>query len=375
MTARERRGVPLGARLIVLDRVRFAITAAGIGCAVALMLFLVALHDGVRIEANGYIASRPVHAWITQDNTTSFIKSSSFLLAAGRATLADMEGVEEVSPIIRVITTMAFGDERVSVIVLGIDPLSAAGRPSLTDGTALAAAGDLVLDRAFARTRGLSLGDSVMMQGRRFRVVGLSEGTNAVMTQFAFVSLDDARALLGIPQLASFFLVRGSATEQPDALAARLEGRLPGTNVFTQEEFASNNLRESQGGILPILVTVAVLGGIVALAVLSLLLYGAILEQRETYAVLKAIGASDYVLARIVVFQSLAAVAAGLGFGLLAYLLCAPLVVRIVPVLALALSWQAALAVAGLVTVIGLVGALLPLRRVATIHPAELFRA
>lgn len=375
MSARERRGVPLGARLIVLDRMRFAITAAGIGCAVALMLFLVALHDGVRIEANGYITSRPVHAWITQDNTTSFIKSSSFLLAAGSAAIASVEGVEEVTPIIRVITTMAFGDERVSVILLGIDAGSPAGRPSLTEGSMLAAAGDLVVDRAFARTRGLALGDSVLMQGRRFRVVGLSEGTNAVMTQFAFVGLDDARALLGIPQLASFFLVRAKAEVSADSLVARLEGRLPGTNVFTRDAFASNNLRESQGGLLPILVTVATLGGIVALAVLSLLLYGAILEQRETFAVLKAIGASDRVLARVVIFQSLAAVASGLAFGLAAYVICAPLIVRIVPVLALSLSWQAALAVAGLVTAIGLVGALLPLRRVATIHPAELFRA
>ena len=369
------RGVPLGRRLIAFDRLRFAITIAGIGFAVVLMLFLLALYEGVRTESNGYIASRPIHAWVAQDNTTNFIKSSSFVAVSGAATLAAVEGVVEVTPLLRLITTVDFATERTTVIVLGIDPRSVAGRPDVVEGASAPARGEIVLDRALARAHGVRMGDSLHVQGRPFRVVGLSRGTNSVLTQLAFIPLDDARELLGVPQLASFLLVRGADDLSHEALAQRLDGRLPRTSVLTREAFAENNMRELRGGLLPILATVATLGATVALAVLTLLLYGAVLEQRETYAVLKAIGASDGVLSRLIVFQSLAAMGGGLLFGVLAYAISAPLAVRAVPVMALSLPLPALVAVGAAVVLMGMVGALLPLRRVRRIHPAELFRA
>jgi hypothetical protein len=105
------RSVPLGARLVAFDRARFAITIVGIGFAVLLMLFLVALYEGIRTEANGYVESRPVHAWVSQDNTTNFIKSTSFVAASGLDSLADVEGVVEVTPLLRILTTAVIGVE------------------------------------------------------------------------------------------------------------------------------------------------------------------------------------------------------------------------------------------------------------------------
>jgi len=369
------RGVPLGPRLIAFDRIRFGITIAGIGFAVVLLLFLIALYDGVRTESNGYIASRPVHAWVAQDNTTNFIKSSSFLMAAGADVLSEVDGVIEVTPLLRLITTVHFGDRHATAIILGFAPQSVAGRPEMAEGSAVPGRGEIVLDRALASQLGVRINGTLTVHGRAVRVVGLSRGTNSVMTQLAFIPLDDARELFGVPQVASFLLVRGAPEVSHDALVERLAGRVPRTSVFTREQFAANNMQELEGGFLPILATVAMLGGIVALAILTLLLYGAILEQRETYAVLKAIGAPDSVLTRLILFQSLAAVVGGMVFGVAAYALCAPLVLWAVPVMALSLSPSALAAVGVAFAIIGMVGALLPLRRVQRIHPAELFRA
>ena len=100
------------------------------------------------------------------------------------------------------------------------------------------------------------------------------------------------------------------------ALAADLRERAPSLNVFTADEFAGNNLDEMRTGLLPILATVAIFGGAVGAAVLTLLLYGSILERREDYALLKAIGASRSFLMRLVFRQCLTAVIWGFGFGL-----------------------------------------------------------
>lgn len=369
------RAVPLARRMIALDRLRFAITIAGIGCAVLLMLFLLALYNGVRVESNGYIAERPAQAWVAQDNTTNFIKSSSWVRASAGAALRTAPGVAEVSPILRLITTIDFGVQRTTAIVLGIEPQSTLGRPHVVDGVDTLSRGELILDRALARRYGAHVGDTLQVQSRRFRLVGLSIGTNAVLTQLAFIPLDDARDLLGFRDVASFFLVRGVSSSAPDALVESLRGRVAHTNVFSQATFAATNMDELRGGLLPILATVAVLGGTVALAVLTLLLYGTMLERREAYAVLKAIGAADGYLTRLIVWQALVAVLGGLAFGTTAYAVCAPITVRLVPVMALAVPWPALGVVAVAVVGLGLIGALLPLRRVARIHPAELFRA
>lgn len=369
------RGLPLARRLVVFERARFVITIAGIGFAVALMLFLVALYDGVRTEANGYVSSRPVDAWVAQDSTTNFIKSTSLLQAGEGEVLAGVAGVAEVTPLLRVITTAEFNGRRITVILLGIDPRSTAGRPEGVDGDVSPDNGEIVFDLALARQFGVRVGDALHVQGHPFRVIGLSRGTNSVLTQFAVVTFEDAQLLLGVPDLTSFFLVRGAGGVTPEALVERLRGQVPRTAVFTQADFAANNMRELRGGLLPILATVAVLGAVVALAVLTLLLYGAVLEQRETYAVLKAIGAPDRMLARVVAAQSLAAAGGGFCFGALAYAAGAPVVVRVVPSIALSLPPLALLAVAAASAAMGLLGAFVPLRRVQRIHPAELFRA
>jgi putative ABC transport system permease protein len=128
-------------------------------------------------------------------------------------------------------------------------------------------------------------------------------------------------------------------------------------------------------GLLPILATVALFGGVVGTALLTLLLYGAILERREDYALLKAIGASRGLLWRLVLRQALVAVALGFLFGVLAYLAAQPLVALLVPVLSVSLSLSACAIIAGASLAMGALGAWLPLSRLERIYPAEVFRA
>jgi putative ABC transport system permease protein len=160
-----------------------------------------------------------------------------------------------------------------------------------------------------------------------------------------------------------------------EELIGRLRARSPHVAVLPQAIFAENNMEELRGGLVPILATVAVLGGIVAVAVLTLLLYGSVLERREDYALLKALGASSGVVARVVLAQAMTAVCGGLIVGTLVYAIVAALAARLVPAVPLSLAVEAAALVAAGAFVTGALGALVPLRRIARIHPAEVFRA
>ena len=369
------RALPLARRMIAHDPVRAGLTMAGVAAAVVLMLFLIALYDGIRTESNGYVADRPVAAWVAQDNTTNFIKSQSFVPGWLADSLRHVPGVAEVSPLVRLITLLDIGPNRVSTIVNGIDPGSTAGQPTIVAGSGRLAPREIILDRSLARRFHVAVGDTLLIQGRTFHVSGFSSGTNVVLTHLAFVTLADASELLGVPGWGSFLLVRADSGVAADELVRRLRARAPSWSVIGKEAFTENNMDELRGGLLPILATVAVLGVLDAAAVLALLLYGAVLERREDYAVLKALGASDRMLGWLIVRQSLAAVGGGFVAGVVVYVVLAPVVLRLVPQMLLTLTAQAVLVVAAGTLIAGLTGALWPLRRVASIHPGEVFRA
>lgn len=370
------RRVPLGWRMVSRDWIRFFVTVSGCGVALSLMLFLVGVYGGVKTESNGYVESRPTDVWVAQRNTTNLIRSTSFLDLGWRDRLLESPSVGSVAPLLRLITTLTIREHVYTAFVCGVEPGLPATQPTIVEGRGDLAPGEIVVDRAFARRAGIAIGDTLLVQQQPFRVAGISTGTNAVITQFTFISLADARNLLPLPlpDIVSYLLVSARPGVTTAALAADLRSRAPSLTVLTADEFAGNNLDELRTGLLPILATVAGFGGVVGAAVLTLLLYSSILERREDYALLKAIGASRSFLIRLVFRQSLTATAWGYAFGLLTYALLKPVLMQLVPVLTVSLPWRPAVLIGLTAIAMGLLSAWLPLRRLERIYPGEVFR-
>ena len=375
------RGIPLGWRLLSGDRMRFFVTVTGVGLVTALMLFLAGVYGGVETEANGYVAGRPVDAWVALNNSTNLIRSSSFLSSEWLGGLKNGDEVASVAPLLRLITTLSVRGKAYTAFVCGIDPSEAATRPAVVRGPGTLGRGDILLDLALARRTGASVGDLLLVQGHAYRVSGLTTGTNVVISQFTFVNLTDAQELLPVSfrRVVSFFLVTAKPGVSRRALVDRLrrnvEGGEPALVVFTADEFERNNLDEMRSGLLPMLATVVVFGGLVGTAVLTLLLYGSIIERREDYALLKAIGASRGFLCRLVLKQALVTVAWGFLVGLGAYVAAQPVVTFLVPVVAVSLSLPACAVIAGISLTMAAFGVWIPLSRLEGIYPAEVFRA
>lgn len=362
-------------KVIWKDRARFLVTTAGVGFAGVLALFLFAVYQGVKAESNGYVADRPTDVWVAQANATNLIKSNSLIPADRVDALRDVPGVASVAPLLRTIATVRLPEETLSMFVLGIDPEADATVPAVVEGSGRPGPGGIVLDRAFAAKHGFSVGDTIRLQDRSFRVAGLSTGTNALLAQFSFVTMEEARRVAGLPTFVSFWLVEAAPGVSGDALAARIRRAVPSLNAIPSAEFSDNNLREIRTGVLPILWIVAVLGAVTGGAVLTLLLYGGILERRSDYALLKALGAGQRFVDGVVLGQSLLTVASGALFALLGYAAVTPVLVRLVPELALDLTLPIAGAVLTAMVLLGVVGAWLPIRKLRGIYPGEVFRA
>ncbi|MBK8057501.1 MAG: ABC transporter permease [Gemmatimonadetes bacterium] len=173
------------------------------------------------------MASRPVAAWVAQASTTNFIKSQSLIPTRVAETLRAVRGVAEATPLLRLILQLEIGARRVSTIAVGFDSRSLAGRPRVVEGSDRLEPGGIILDQVLARRLSLGVGDSLRSQGRTFRVTGLSRGTNLLLTQLVFITLDDAGELAGFPGITSFFLVRGDSGVDGSTLVKRLRDGCP----------------------------------------------------------------------------------------------------------------------------------------------------
>ncbi len=365
--------VPLARRLLLRNRGGLFVTIAGVAATVSLLLFLFAVHAGVKDGSTRYVRTSGVDVWIAQKGSDNILKSSSFVPVSLADEVAQVDGVLAASPLVRVISKAEIrGRLSTTLFLFGFDPQTRLGAPhTIIEGTADLKPGEIVLDESFARKYDLGIGDTITLQRRAFRVSGLSAGTNALVSQFGFVRLADAQEILALPQIASFIVVRA---RDRAAVVRRLQAAYPELSVYEGDEFTRHHEEEMDNGVLPVFAAAAVFGAAVGGFIVALMLYSSALERREDYATLKAIGAGQRVLLRLVVTQALLVTLAGCIAGAIFTAAITPVLLRVVPALtlrySLSLLWvvPAALFIAAL-------SASAPLRVLRRIYPGEVFRA
>jgi putative ABC transport system permease protein len=368
--------IPVARRLLLRNRGGVIVTISGIAATVALVLFLFAVHDGAKDGSTRYVRTANVDIWISQKNSDNILKSSSFLRASLAEEIAEVDGVAVASPLARLITKATIHGKRSSTIfVLAFDPKTKVAAPAtLSEGDTELAPGEILLDRAFLARYDLHVGDPLDVQGKQFHVAGVSEGTNALVAQFGFTRFDDAEELLGLKGVASFIVVRLDDPGAHAAVARRIREQFPDLAVHEAENFVRFHEDEADAGVLPVFLTAAAFGAIVCAFIVALMLYNSVLERREDYATLKALGASQGYLLRIVVAQALLVTVTGCVAGGAIVAIVTPLLLEIVPQLAIQYTPMLLLIVPATLS-IGAIAATVPVRLLRRIYPAEVFRA
>jgi putative ABC transport system permease protein len=363
-------------RILWDQRLRFVLTMTGIALCIVLMLFLIAVYQGVAEGSIEYVRASRADFWVLQQNTTNILRSTSFLPISCGSVLETIPGIESFSPILFILVSVETPRGPASLYLTGYVPESGSGGPPrIVRGRPVRNDREIVLDRAFAAKWGLAIGDPMPIQNDTLRVVGIGQGTNMFVIQYAFVTLARAQRVAGLPFIVSCYQVevRRPATDLP-ALGQRIRDRLPKTAVYNRDEFLENNIREMKSGFLPLLFVVAAIGAVVLSAILSLILSVHVLEQRQDFAVMKALGSPGGTIPWLVVQQAL--IFAGAG-TLAAVVLYFPLVAAIQNIAPEVSTRTSAAQFAGVIlgsAAISLVSSILPNRRLRTVYPMEVFR-
>jgi putative ABC transport system permease protein len=353
---------------------RLGLTIGGIALCIILMLFLWSVYSNVEVGAVEYIRRSEADLWVLQRNAWNILRGSSLLSTGHGIVISEIEGVKGASPVLLLLSGIKREEEQSTVFLAGYDTeTGVGGPPEIIEGRAIKQSNEVVLDEAFAKRMGYAVGERVCIYDDTLAVVGLSTGTNALVIQYAFVSLDRAQALVRVPSIVTCFLVRVQSGFSPDEVANRIREELPGLEVFDKEVFLQNNIREMETGFLPFLLIIAVLGAIVLTVIISLLLSINILERRKDYAVLKVLGAPAGYLPRLVLHQAFLISLLGSAVALLLYSPVAVMIESISPEVNASASIGRVVAVLGIVSMISVMSSFISINRLRSIYPMEVY--
>ena len=365
----------LARRNLARNRVRLFVSVGGVALALSLTLALEAIYAGVANQLTTYIDRAGADVWVSQPGVRNLHMVASWLPESVVNDVRAVDGVAEATPILYSTDTIVAGEERAVAYVIGLPADASMGGPwDVLEGSDRAGRGEVIVDRGFARKAGARLGDRVTVLGGEATIVGLSEGTASLVNSVAFVSFDDFQAMRGGDPVVSFVLVRTADGASAATVATEIERRVGGVTAQSRETFAAGERRLVTDMSAEVISIMNVIGFVVGLAVVALTVYIATLARRREYGVLKALGARSSVLYRVVLAQAVLSVALGFAIGVGFTGLLGFLVARTDLGLELAITVGSFFKVGLFAAVIGGLAAILPIRQVAGLDPAIVFR-
>jgi ABC-type antimicrobial peptide transport system permease subunit len=354
-------------------RGRTVLTAGGIAIGVAVVVTLLAVADGLTGQITSMVSGAGADVTLMQAGIADM--SFSALDQGLRETIAAMPDVAWVSGFL--FNVVPAGD-RPYLVVMGIDPQGPdVDHFRIVEGRWLEADREIALGRMAADFFGLGPGDTFVLQGASYRVVGIYETGVGYEDGGCVLPLGEAQRLFRRPDQVSFYRIKVApdAVDRIDRLIADLESRFPQVLAYRSSEFAQNapdiqTLRTLAGAVSLIGLVAGALGTMNTMLM-------SVLERTREIGTLRALGWRRRQVLSLILRESLALSLVGGGVGLM---LGAALVALIgsLPalqgVLAGRITAPTLLTGLGVALVLGALGGLYPAWRAARLRPIEALR-
>jgi len=339
------------------------------------MLFLFAAYKGVSVGSVEYINKNNPDIWILQRNAWNILRGTSMLPLKQMNELKMIEGVGSVSPVLLILSTVKKEKPIATVYLAGFDPkCELGGPPEITEGTIKINDNEIILDESFAKKFGYKVGSKIYLQQDTLSVAGISTGTNALVIQYAFVTLARAEMLLGVPGIVTCYLIKAKDKRFVQNIQDSIKSKFNDVEVYDHETFLKNNIKEMETGFLPFIFTIAVMGIVVLTTILSLILSINILEQRKDLAVIKTLGAPKTFLPGIVIKQAMAISFAGSIVALILFFPLTYLIEKVSPEIKTISSLYQVISILAVVIAVSLISSVVSIRRLRKIYPMEVFK-
>jgi putative ABC transport system permease protein len=377
-------------KMLMGDRAKYVGIIIGLTFASLLITQQAAIFVGLMGRTYGAISDLGLPDVWVMDPKVQFIDDIKPLQDTQLLRVRGVEGVEWAMPLYKGLLKARLDNGNFQTcIVVGLDDATLiGGPPEMIEGKLedLRRADSVIVDIVGAEDKlaregpdgrkiPLKVGDVLELNDHRATVVGICRVGRTFQSQ-PVVYTTYSRATTFAPKerrLLSFVLVKAKAGEDPAALCRRIEGRT-GTRALTQGQFIRMTYEYylKYTGI-PINFGISVaLGFLVGTVIAGQTFYNFTLDNLRHFGALKAMGAGNGMLLRMIVLQ--AVLVGAIGYGLGVGLASAFGMLAKDSELAFRLPWQLLLISAGAVALICVFSALISIRKVIALEPAIVFK-
>lgn len=312
----------LALRNLLHDRMRFVVTLTGIVFSVVLSAIQLGLFVGFTRATSDAITHAGADVWVMSRGVGNL--ENGVALPEQRAyQVRALDGVQAVQEHL-----VGFGrwkrpdGAEEGCLLVGVDLAGSMGLPwNLVEGSAAALAepDGVIIDELYKTKLGVSrVGETFEIRGHRARVVGFTRGIRTFTTAPpVFAALKRARDYAGLrSDQALYLLVKAAPGIDPDSLAARITARVPDVTALSTETWRRKQRDYwmfGTGAGITVLIA-AGLGLLVGVVVVAQTIYAATVDHIREYGTLKAMGATNGYIYRVIVRQ--AVVSGILGYGI-----------------------------------------------------------
>lgn len=384
--------------ILVADRGKFIALVMGVAFASFLSCFAACYFAGFMTRSFALIAEQPGDIWV-MDPTTASPDQYADLTASARDRVRSVPGVADAA-----LLALGTGDARMPdgrlqpFDVIGLDDPTLAGAPSVDGraGAPLLRGRDAAIvdaggsegklgtrehprpgdDKPSGQLRELRAGDELSVLDHRLVVAGVSRGLPRFPPRpLLYMSWSNAARVLPVDRRRTSFVIAHAAPGSDSvALATAIRART-GYGAYTRDDFEAATVRwflatsEDVGDIATML-TIAVAIGF---GFTTVMLYIFTAQHIRQYAVLTALGTPARTLTMMVLTQAAVAGLIGTGIGIGLCALAAPLAAD--QELPYRMMWWAPIGCLTLNTIACIAAALISLRPVLRLEPAQVFAA
>ncbi len=366
--------ISIALRNLFGEKTRLLISIGGVAFSVMLILIILSLYRGWQIKSTEYIREVDTDIWVSQDGASDISSSASIIYPDIAEEIENIDGIAVVHKFLGRPNQLSIKDRDVNAYIVGFDikdPIT--GPKNIIEGTDKIHKGEIVVDKVLAKNNKLVIGDFIEIFDKTFKVAGIAEGANMFVFQFSFVTMEDAKEIFNTGELFTFYLLKAEPGKV-DQVIDSVNG-IKGIEALSREKFVEKNKRFIDEVFLPIISVLVIISILVGTAVIGLTIYTATVEKSREFGVVKALGASNMQVYRIVFEQSLVSGGIGyvIGVGLTFVLLWlipifAPAFVTVVLVKDVAMVFVISI-------LMSVVASYTPVRRIVKIDPALVFKS
>lgn len=367
--------VSIARKNLFQDKGRFLISVGGVAFAVLLISLLQGLYQGWDEKLTVYIDSVETDLWVVQKGTQDMFHTPSIIPEIYEDKIKEIDGVLAVNRLLGRGIMVDFSGEKELIILMGFDTETGVGGPAeVIKGSSKPSDSEVIIDKVFAKNNNLKIGDEIEIGDQREKIIGIASGGDMAMAQVAYVNINEARRIFGLKDVVNYFLVKINQGRDINIVKMEIEKNVENIDALSVSKFAQNNKKIVLGSFLPILAVLVIIGFIIGVAVIGLTIYTLTQEKIKEYGILKAIGASNRKLYSIVFQQSVISGVIGFFIGVVLSYIVAFFAGQIVPEFVVSFHLINFVWIFASAILMGIIASYIPVRKMAGIDPAIVFK-